>query len=124
MTESMKDAVPGLAGGITKGIQGSTKKTAVPAGAPHAFEIEYAMGNLRYNKVYAWTPEDHRISETMLGYFANFVKTGNPNGPGLPAWPEINSNGQVNYINLDVETKAKTEKNRERYLFLDKEYMK
>jgi para-nitrobenzyl esterase len=123
MTESMKDAVPGLAGGITKGTQGSAKKTAAPAGAPHAFEIEYALGNLRYNKVYAWTPEDHKISETMLGYFANFVKTGNPNGTGLPAWPEISSNGQVNYINLDVDTKAETEKNRDRYLFLDKEYM-
>ncbi|MET1053715.1 MAG: carboxylesterase family protein [Pedobacter sp.] len=123
MTEEMKGAVPGLAGGFTKGKEiTETKKPIVPAGAPHAFEIEYAMGNLRYNKVYAWTAEDQKVSDTMLSYFANFVKTGNPNGAGLPKWPELNTNNQVNYINLDVNTKAEVEKNRARYLFLDKEY--
>jgi para-nitrobenzyl esterase len=124
MTESMKDAVPGLAGGITKVTGIAAKKTVAPSGAPHAFEIEYAMGNLRYNKVYAWTAEDHRVSDIMLSYFANFIKTGNPNGSDLPKWPEINANHQVNYINLDVITKAEVEKNRARYLFLDKEYAK
>ena len=125
MTESMKGAVPGLAGGFTKGKEDSdAKKPIVPTGAPHAFEIEYAMGNLRYNKVYAFTADDQKVSDTMLGYFSNFVKTGNPNGSGLPEWPEIKANNQINYINLDVNTKAETEKHRARYLFLDKEYGK
>jgi para-nitrobenzyl esterase len=125
MTESMKGAVPGLAGGFTKGKEmPESKKPVVPAGAPHAFEIEYAMGNLRYNKVYAWTADDQKVSDTMLGYFANFVKSGNPNGPGLPKWPEIKANNEVNYINLDTNTKAEVEKNGARYLFLDKEYTK
>ncbi|SEB15151.1 carboxylesterase/lipase family protein [Pedobacter hartonius] len=125
MTESMKNAVPGFAGGIMKGTTGTTAaKPAAPAGAPHAFEIEYAMGNLHYNKVYAWTADDHKVSDTMLEYFANFVKNGNPNGGKLPKWPEIRSNQQVNYINLDVNTKAEVETDRARYLFLDKEYSK
>jgi para-nitrobenzyl esterase len=58
-------------------------------GAVHSAEIEYALGNLKSNKVYAWTPEDYQISEIMQGYFANFIKTGNPNGPGLLQWPEF-----------------------------------
>ena len=47
-------------------------------------EIEYALGNLDSNKVYAWTGDDRKVSATMQEYFANFIKTGDPNGPGLP----------------------------------------
>ncbi|HEY0177084.1 MAG TPA: carboxylesterase family protein, partial [Pedobacter sp.] len=121
VTAEMKDATPGLAGGIIKG-NGTAKKAVISAGAPHAFEIEYALGNLDYNKVYAWTADDHKVSATMEQYFANFIKTGDPNGTALPQWPAIEKN-KVNYINIDVKTKAETEKNKARYLFLDKEYI-
>jgi len=60
-----------------------------PRGAVHSAEIEYALGNLKSNKVYAWNPDDYQISEIMQGYFSNFIKTGNPNSPGLPQWPEF-----------------------------------
>jgi len=123
MTASMKGAVPGLAGGITKGTTAGPKPVSAP-GAPHAFEIEYALGNLHYNKVYAWTAEDEKISATMLGYFAGFIKTGNPNAANLPAWPEMTSGNKINYINIGVDTKAAVEKNSERYRFLDQEYQK
>lgn len=122
VTASMENATPGLAGGIIKGgTPAPVKKTA---GAPHAFEIEYAMGNLDYNKFYAWTADDHKVSETMETYFANFIKTGDPNGGNLPKWPAIKDHREVIYINLDTITKAEKEQHRERYLFLDKEYMK
>ncbi len=93
-------------------------------GASHASEIEFAMGNLATNKVYAWTPDDYKVSALMENYFANFIKTGNPNGPGLPKWtPNINGS-TVKFMNIDVNTHLETENNRGRYLFLDKEYMK
>jgi para-nitrobenzyl esterase len=91
-------------------------------GAVHSAEIEYAMGNLASNKVYAWTPEDHKVSEVMLGYFANFVKTGNPNGAGLPQWPAANAGGDPQFMRIDVDSRAEADKTRDRYLFLDSIY--
>jgi len=100
---------------------------AAPAarGAAHSAEIEYAMGNLSLNPVYAWTPEDQKVSQTMQGYFANFVKTGNPNGPGLPQWPvgTVGANGEVTRMRIDVDTRAEPEP-RAKYLFEDEFYTK
>lgn len=87
-------------------------------GASHSAEIEYAMGNLPTNKVYAWTPDDFKVSATLQGYFANFIKSGNPNGPGLPEWPAANGKDtQVMHVNVD--SKALPDVHRDRYLFMD-----
>jgi para-nitrobenzyl esterase len=32
-------------------------------------------------------PESQALSATMLAYWTNFIKTGNPNAKGLPEWP-------------------------------------
>ena len=93
-------------------------------GASHASEIEFALGNLSYDKVYSWTPDDYKVSETMENYFANFIKSGNPNGKGLPKWKPNTATGTVNFMNIDVNTKLQPETNRDRYLFLDKLYIK
>lgn len=34
-----------------------------------------------------FSPEDEALASRMAGYWTNFAKTGNPNGPGLPLWP-------------------------------------
>jgi para-nitrobenzyl esterase len=112
-----------LAGGITR--NGPRAAPApIPTGAVHSAEIEYALGNLSLNPVFAWTPDDHKVSETMQGYFANFIKTGDPNGAGLPTWPrgEV-KNGEAQRIHIDVNTHAEAEP-RGRYLFLDAEAKK
>lgn len=119
MTPEMGDAQPGLAGGVVRGNNPAAVKMPPAKGAVHSAEIEYAMGNLATNKVYAWTPDDHKVSEVMQNYFANFVKTGNPNGAGLPNWPAMTTGTPVQYLHIDVDTRAEPERNRERYLFLD-----
>jgi para-nitrobenzyl esterase len=125
MTAAMGNATPGLAGGVMRGNEAPAARPPAPRGAVHSAEIEYAMGNLATNKVYAWTPEDEKVSETFQGYFANFVKTGNPNGAGLPKWPAANEGvAPSQFLKIDVETKALPDTTRDRYLVLDQIFMK
>jgi para-nitrobenzyl esterase len=74
-------------------------------------------------KEYAWTADDYKVSETMLNYFANFIKTGNPNGAKLPEWTAAKV-GDSNPPVMIIDTESRTEKasNDARYLFLDKAY--
>lgn len=72
-------------------------------GAVHSAEIEYALGNLDTHHAYHWDEDDYKVSEIMQTYFANFIKTGNPNAEGLPKWPSFLEGKQ---ININVETKA------------------
>jgi para-nitrobenzyl esterase len=115
MRPEMGNVTPGLAGGVQKS---NTPPPPPAKGAVHSAEIEYAMGNLATNKVYAWTEEDYRVSHTMQEYFANFIKKRDPNGQGLPEWPAINTAGTVMYIGAN--TRKEPEKHKERYLFMDR----
>jgi para-nitrobenzyl esterase len=56
----------------------------------------------------------------MQAFFENFIKTGNPNGAGLPQWPvgAVGPNGEVQRMRIDVDTHVETEP-RARYLFQD-----
>lgn len=91
---------------------------SIPRGAAHSAEIQYAMGNLPIDPRYAWTPDDHKVSEIIQGYFVNFIKTGNPNGPGLPNWPTYTNPGYQR-MRVDVTSAAEPEPERARYQALD-----
>ena len=111
----------GLAGGTVKKTNAAPPPPAV--GAPHACEIEYCMGNLHLMKEYAWTADDMLVSETMSGYFANFIKTWNPNGAGLPEWKVAEKNDATPAVMI-IDVKSRTEKaiDDKRYELLDKLY--
>ena len=95
---------------------GKTYPRAMPRGAVHSAEIEYALGNLSGNDVYAWTPQDYDLSKIIEPFFVNFIKTGNPNGPGLPTWPP-SLDGQRMIIN--VVSHAAPDSAARRYEFLE-----
>jgi para-nitrobenzyl esterase len=80
------------------------------------------MGNLHLVKDYAWTEDDHKVSETMLNYFANFIIKGDPNGEKLPSWPASDPGDSTPAVMvIDTESKA-VDVNDDRYIFLDKTY--
>jgi para-nitrobenzyl esterase len=62
-------------------------RLASAKGSPHASELPYVFEHLDQQPTMPWRPEDRTISNAMAGYWTNFAKTGDPNGPGLPSWP-------------------------------------
>ncbi|MBM6992884.1 MAG: carboxylesterase family protein [Prevotella sp.] len=115
----LKDKVAGLAGGV------QDKKSDAPAtpklkGAIHSADIEYAMGNLPTNRLYDWQPEDYTVSDQFINYYANFVKTGNPNGLGLVEWGTTNGKAWAPVLQLDTQSTVKTDPQLEqRYQFIE-----
>lgn len=102
---------------------GQPNSSMASMGAAHASEIEYALGNLHYDKVYAWTADDYKTSETMQSYFVNFIKNGDPNGNGLPKWYGIQASIPKVMV-LNTDSKSEPEKNLKRYILLDSFYNK
>ena len=60
----------------------------------HSGEMIYAYGNLDRNKKNIYNGEDYKLQSIMTEYWANFVKYGNPNGNGLPEWPDSSQLGE------------------------------
>ena len=75
-------------------------------GAFHAAEIGYVFGNL---DVFGAVPtdDDRALSDLMATIWAQFARTGNPNGEGLPEWPAYSRDSEA-YMELGVDTGAKS----------------
>jgi para-nitrobenzyl esterase len=58
-----------------------------PDGSGHGQEVGLAFGNIGLPGRAPAGPGDREISQEMQGYWVNFATTGDPNGPGLAAWP-------------------------------------
>ncbi len=98
----------------------SPESTYHPAGsgAFHSDEIEYVFGTLDSRPGAHWQPADYALSEQMQTYWTNFAKTGNPNGAGLPNWPQYDAADGFETMNLDATSEAKPAAHEARWEFL------
>jgi carboxylesterase 2 len=68
-------------------------------GVYHGAELNYVMNNLPNTNVVAeWTAEDYHIEAVMSQYWANFIKSGNPNGGNLTARPAMSDATQTMWL--------------------------
>ena len=75
-------------------------------GAFHSAEIPYVFGTLGAAPERRFTAADRRLSRQMQSLWVNFIKTGNPNGPGLPSWPQLTPK-QYRILELDERVRTR-----------------
>jgi para-nitrobenzyl esterase len=59
-------------------------------GVFHSAELPYMWDNLHV-RPWPWEPADYGLAQIMADAWVRFVKTGDPNGEGLPPWPPLAS---------------------------------
>jgi para-nitrobenzyl esterase len=82
----------------------------------HSDDIEYVFGTLDTRPGWAVRPEDRKLSDQMMSYWTNFARTGDPNGPGLPTWPQLGADDELIHLNDPITAGPDTL--RARYIFL------
>ncbi|KAM4574001.1 carboxylesterase 3 isoform 2-T2 [Odontesthes bonariensis] len=88
--------------------------------ADHADDVGFMFGGCFWNGhvkiVGNITKEDERFSRTMMSYWANFARTGSPNGPGLVSWPRYDRQ-QQDYMELGPAQVVKQKLKKDRVHF-------
>lgn len=70
-------------------------------GAWHSSDLWYTFNSLRNEPGQRqWAPYDFELAEQASSMWANFVKTGDPNGEGLPAWPQASRANDGTYMSF------------------------
>ena len=87
-------------------------------GSNHGGEMPYVFGNL-HRHAWLYDSADEALSMTMLHYWVNFVRTGNPNGDGLPRWPRF-ADDPTQVQELGVQVGPITDPNLALYELIDR----
>jgi para-nitrobenzyl esterase len=68
-------------------------------GSWHSSDLWYVFDSLRNEPGQrSWSPYDFQLADQASSLWANFVKTGNPNATGLPAWPQSERGNNASYL--------------------------
>jgi para-nitrobenzyl esterase len=113
------NAVEGLAGGIIRSEEAPPPPPPLAVGAVHSADIEYFMGNLDTNDVFAWTEVDAGVSAQMQQIYLNFVRHGQPNGAGVPPWPALTPGGVAPLLHIAPTSQVISDPHHARYQLLD-----
>jgi para-nitrobenzyl esterase len=102
-TEAERKAVQAASGGAPDYFFYFAHHTTVRGGklhAPHTSEIPYCFDSLAHSEpiVGPITAEKQALADKVSTYWANFAKTGNPNGKGLPQWRPYDLNTRATLV--------------------------
>jgi para-nitrobenzyl esterase len=107
-----------------------------PAGQPafpaaHAAEVPYVFNNVGElplfpdrsdPKLAAASAPDLTVADQMSSYWANFARSGDPNGDGLPIWQAHQVGASDRAIILDAEPSSESLPAKQRLELFDKLY--
>jgi len=91
-------------------------------GAFHTGEVPYVFNNMKMLTSHTMEKADTVVADIMSSYWANFVKAGDPNGPGLPVWEPYSGNKQVMRLGEDMGM-IPVAASEERFEFLKKQLL-